>query len=108
MRTWVFDQEGSDWFISSKVNELTRLHKHEDEHDYDYDYEQCEFEHETRLRRYGHASPPRLSQQEWSPYDPGHDEGTHYSYAEPDALPTFGVPTAVPVATTITMIPIFP
>jgi hypothetical protein len=44
----VLDQEGSDWFISSKVNELTRLHKHEDEHDYDYDYdyEQCEFEHE--------------------------------------------------------------
>jgi hypothetical protein len=40
----VSDQEGSDWFISSKVNELTRLHQHEDEHE--YNYEQCEFEHE--------------------------------------------------------------
>jgi hypothetical protein len=36
----MLDQEGSDWFISSKINELTRLHKHE----YEYENEQCEFE----------------------------------------------------------------
>jgi hypothetical protein len=38
----VLDQEGSDWFISSKMNELTRLHKHE----YEHEYEPCEFVHE--------------------------------------------------------------
>jgi hypothetical protein len=40
----VLDQEGSDWFISSKMNELTRLRKYEVEHE--YDYEPCEFVHE--------------------------------------------------------------
>ena len=41
------DMEGSDWFISSKVNELTRLQKYEgNKHEYEYEHQQCEFERE--------------------------------------------------------------
>lgn len=36
------DQEGRDWFISSKMNELTRLHKHE--YESQHEYQQCEFQ----------------------------------------------------------------
>jgi hypothetical protein len=40
------DQEGSDWFISSKTNELTRLPKYEEEHEHEDQYEPCDFVHE--------------------------------------------------------------
>jgi hypothetical protein len=58
----VVDQEGSDWFISSKMNELTRLHKHEGE--YEYEDDQCEFEHDYAAdmdMHHRHDSSPNKS-----------------------------------------------